>query len=146
MIGVTATLTSKSAKTVIVDGGVTFGDVLAGKTVASSDTFAIRQDRSVTFNPANLVWEIRGDSPRVVTFIGSNGGEASLPNFGTIIFSPGAFPTVQVVELSITASPETDNDFSVTGVIFAAGNRLPYELRVNSIEVSPQLCWGTPSV
>lgn len=32
----------------------------AGATVTSSDTFTIRQDRTVPFNPANLQWSITG--------------------------------------------------------------------------------------
>lgn len=55
---VTATLTSLSAATVVIDGSLTFGNVAAGATAVSTDTFTIRQDRTVPFNPANLQWAV----------------------------------------------------------------------------------------
>ena len=58
--GVTASLTSLSVNTVVVDGQVTFGDVPAGATVQSTDTFTIRQNRLYPFNPGDLVWQIAG--------------------------------------------------------------------------------------
>jgi hypothetical protein len=82
MLGVTATLTSKSVKTAVVDGSVTFGDVPAGKTVTSSDTFTIRQDRSVPFNPADLVWQIFGDpraTPPLVFSLYPNKNDPLMP-------------------------------------------------------------------
>jgi len=56
--GVTATVASRSAATTVVEGSLTFGDVGAGQVVTSSDTFTIRQDRTVPFNPTNLVWTV----------------------------------------------------------------------------------------
>lgn len=44
----------------VVDGQVTFGDVPAGGTVPSTDTFTIRQNRLYAFNPGDLVWQIFG--------------------------------------------------------------------------------------
>ena len=38
-INVTATLTSRSSRTVVVDGSLTFGTIPAGSTVTSNDTF-----------------------------------------------------------------------------------------------------------
>lgn len=58
--GVTATLTSRTARTRVIDGSLTFGTVPGNATVTSTDTFTIRQDRSVPFNPADLVWDITG--------------------------------------------------------------------------------------
>ncbi len=54
----TATVRSNAAATQVIKGTVTLGDVAAGATVTSSDTFTIRQERSVTFNPALLVWTV----------------------------------------------------------------------------------------
>ena len=59
-LGVSATLTSRSSRTIVVDGSLTFGDIAAGSTVTSSDTFTIRQDRHDPLNPAHLVWQIAG--------------------------------------------------------------------------------------
>ena len=55
---VTATLTSNLQETVVIDGNVNFGSVPAGDTITSTDTFTIRQDRRVPFNPSLLVWDI----------------------------------------------------------------------------------------
>ena len=60
ILGVTATLTSLSAYTVVVAGALTFGDVPAGNTVPSSDTFTIRQNRRFPLKPSDLVWQIAG--------------------------------------------------------------------------------------
>ena len=53
---VTATLTSGSSNTVVVDGELEFGKVTAGQTVQSSDTFSIRQNRQHSFNSDDLEW------------------------------------------------------------------------------------------
>jgi hypothetical protein len=55
---VTATLTSTSAHTSVVDGSLTFGDVPAGATVTSSDTFVIKQNRLYPFDPSALLWDV----------------------------------------------------------------------------------------
>jgi hypothetical protein len=57
-LGVTAQVMSLSPATQIVDGTLSFGDVPAGGAAASVDTFTIRQDRAVAFNPAALAWTI----------------------------------------------------------------------------------------
>ena len=57
----TATLTSNVSSTVIIHGELTFGDVPAGETVASSDTFTVRIDRSIEFNQDDLIWDIQAD-------------------------------------------------------------------------------------
>src|SRR5262245_29989281 len=59
-LSVTATLTSRSSHTVVVNGSLTFGNVPAGSMVTSKDTFIIRQDRVFPLNPADLVWQIAG--------------------------------------------------------------------------------------
>ena len=54
--GVTATLTSTSSNTTVVDGELTFGDIQAGITVQSQDTFSIRQNRKYSFDASALTW------------------------------------------------------------------------------------------
>lgn len=54
----TATVTSTSADTVVVDGTVSFGAAAASAVVDSSDTFTIRQNRSTVFDPDVLVWVV----------------------------------------------------------------------------------------
>jgi len=60
-VNVTATVTSNSAHTVVVDGELGFPDVAAGATKTSIDTFSFRQDRKYPFNQDDLVWEVHGD-------------------------------------------------------------------------------------
>ncbi len=50
------TVTSSSPDTIVRKGSVAFGAVPAGGTVTSTDTFIIRQDRRVPFNPSSLTW------------------------------------------------------------------------------------------
>lgn len=59
---VTAIVTSSSPNTTIIDGNVNFGDVAATTTVASTDTFTIRQNRRYPFEPSSLTWEIQSRS------------------------------------------------------------------------------------
>lgn len=58
--GARATVRSLVATTEIRDAIVELGDVPAGTTITSIDTFTLRQNRTVAFNPANLVWTIQG--------------------------------------------------------------------------------------
>lgn len=60
-INVMATLTSKSANTVVLDDELTFGMVSAGTVVTSNDTFSIRHNRRYKFNPDDLVWSVTGE-------------------------------------------------------------------------------------
>ncbi len=61
---VRATAVSNSPATEVIDGVVTFGDVAAGATVLSQDTFTVRQDRRRgNFGPASLRWQVQYDPP-----------------------------------------------------------------------------------
>lgn len=55
---VKATVTSSAPGTTIIDGDVTFGDVPASGNISSPDTFTIRQNRSYSFDPSSLTWNI----------------------------------------------------------------------------------------
>lgn len=55
-----ATVTSSAAATQVVKGTVSLGTLAAGATTVSTDTFTIRQDRTVPFNPAALTWTVTG--------------------------------------------------------------------------------------
>ena len=54
----TATLTSTSDKTKVIDGELSFGATLANSVSESTDTFTIRQTRSVKFDPTVLNWSV----------------------------------------------------------------------------------------
>ena len=55
-----ASVTSPVASTQVVKGSVLLGNLAAGVSTTSTDTFTIRQDRTVAFNPALLVWTVTG--------------------------------------------------------------------------------------
>lgn len=56
------TLTSAAAATQVVDGSVALGDLDAGQVVLAADTFTIRQDRLVPFNPGALSFAFAGQT------------------------------------------------------------------------------------
>ncbi len=56
---ISATVTSSSANTVIVQDTLTFGNVGALTTADSTGTFTLRHDRTVPFDPAVLHWTIK---------------------------------------------------------------------------------------
>jgi hypothetical protein len=62
---VRASLASLSPATVVVDGELTFGTVAPFQTLASQDTFTIRQDRTIPFDPSKLVWIFQANRPPV---------------------------------------------------------------------------------
>lgn len=59
---VMAQVTSNSPYTTIIEGNLEFGDVAAGSSVTSSDTFIIKQDRRYPFGWLALTWYIHHDS------------------------------------------------------------------------------------
>ena len=58
LLSATATVSSNTANTIVTDNSLTFGPVPAGASAVSTDTFTIRQNRLVPFNPASLTWQI----------------------------------------------------------------------------------------
>lgn len=58
--GVTATVTSGAATTVVTDASLSFGDIAVGASATSTDTFTIRQDRSAPVADANLAVLLAG--------------------------------------------------------------------------------------
>lgn len=64
--GVTATITSSSADSIVVGhGNLAFGDIPAGEVVSSSNTFTLRRKRSVPFDPAALSFAFQTGSPNM---------------------------------------------------------------------------------
>jgi len=56
---VSATVSSNSANTLIIDGNVSFHDIAPGASDESIDTFTIRQNRRHKFDPDSLVWDVQ---------------------------------------------------------------------------------------
>lgn len=61
-----ATVTSTSPGTVIVEGGLSFGEVSTDTTVTSADTFTLRQDRRFPFDPDALDFAVTFEPSLVV--------------------------------------------------------------------------------
>lgn len=59
-VNVTASLSSTSPNTTIIDGTLNVDSVPASGNVTSTDTFSIRQNRRVPFDPSSLSWTFTG--------------------------------------------------------------------------------------
>ena len=59
-LNVVGTATSLSPKATLLDAELSFGEVQASASVASSDTFIVRQDRTAPFSPNQLTWAFTG--------------------------------------------------------------------------------------
>lgn len=84
---VSATVTSSSPNTVILDNSLSFGDVPEGARVTSLDTFKIRQDRREAFDPGALAWVI-----------------VSLPDFTVSIDDPASGLLLNVLTAQVRGS------------------------------------------
>lgn len=60
LLGVTGTVTSQAATTVVTDAALSFGDLAPGASATSSDTFTIRQDRTAPLAAASLTITLAG--------------------------------------------------------------------------------------
>ncbi|MBI5875523.1 MAG: hypothetical protein HZB81_06745 [Deltaproteobacteria bacterium] len=69
--------------------------------------------------------------------ISPQGGTVTLEGYASVIFPAGAFLNNNSVTVSATSFPETQENYNVSGSIFKAGPRLPYEIRINSGYVAP---------
>jgi len=63
---VTATVTSSALSSTTIDGALSFGDIPAGLTHTSVDTFTFKQDRRVAFDPTVLLFDLRSVSSDVI--------------------------------------------------------------------------------
>jgi len=87
--------------TAVVDERIEAETVPALRRIGSRDVFAIRQDRSVPFDPTALVWHIE---------LGSLGGDARAPLVR--LFAPSAVQAGGAVQIGVDA----EDDVGVTGV------------------------------
>lgn len=77
-------------------------------------------------------------APEPITkVIPPGGGTISQPGFASLTFPAGSFSANTTVRLSATHSEETQTDFGITGQLFAAGLRTPFEVRVSSGTTAP---------
>ena len=56
----TATLTRVGQGTTVIAGSVLVGDLASGARVSPPDTITLRHDRAFTFDPAAMIWRLRG--------------------------------------------------------------------------------------
>ena len=114
---VSATVTSGSTNTTVIDGSVNFGNVEAGATVTGSDIFTFRQNRRYAFDPSDLSWDISDDKLRIKNVT----PPAALPGASVTVKYSGAcsgVPLEAVLNghiINTTTSP--DNPDSVCFVI-----------------------------
>lgn len=83
-----ATVRSTAAATTVLDGTVSLGDLAAGATLLSTDTFTIRQDRTAAFNPASLSWSVTGVSPNAPASLQVQLSEPVVAPDGSVTISP----------------------------------------------------------
>lgn len=116
---VTATVTSSSPHTVIMDDNtVSFNDLDANETATSVDTFTLRQDMKFPYNPEDMHWEIRYEADATVVKINLISMTCDIygcqihqdepaSNSIAIDFSSKQSETPYTVQLSQTISPAT---------------------------------------
>ena len=87
LAGATAFVSSLSPNTVIRDNEVRLGDLPAGSTITSTDTFTLRQNRLVPFRPTDLVWTIEAQ-PANTRPVARAGADQTVPT-GTLVTLDG---------------------------------------------------------
>lgn len=125
--GATATATSGSPATTIIDGELTFASVASGSSALSSDTFTFRHDRTVPFDWTSLGFVVTlsdDDLPRVgVTVDDAAAAEAGLDP-GTLSVTRTGPTTVDLVvffTMKGTATEGQDYAALAGSVIIPAG-------------------------
>jgi len=99
-----------SEETVIVANSLTFGDVDAGVTVTSNNSFTIVQDRRYPFNIDNFMWDVSAEPAfgSISGIIISNNSD----NVGGVSISVDFLNS----ELEVNAVSNPDGTFSIVGV------------------------------
>lgn len=141
---VTASVTSSSPNTTIVDSDVSFGDVAGGESVTSSDTFSFQQNRTYAFNPSDLTWSIQSEP--VIPIISPDGGVLEGEDEITLIIPPGATETPVPVVFGMLPQDEIGssvppNTTFLGGVFIDMGETVLNDNIDISIPVPP----GTPT-
>jgi PKD repeat protein len=120
LVNVKASLRSMDPLVTVVDGQLEFGDVAAGATVTSRDTFTIRYDRSKALDESKLVWTVTGTPQLRAEFTMTPDGAATAP--AVVKFKP--------VNLAAITRYEWDfNGDGVVDVTDTAGTEQAYTYR-----------------
>jgi len=133
---VTATLTTLVSTTTVIDGSLSFGDVPAGASVPSSDTFTVRINRVYPFNESDLSWNIQfsalptdpvifaigNDIAELSQSVSPTGGsltitDPSSPIYGVVVnFPAGALPQSTNVTIGYNNGSLTPNSGTYSGI------------------------------
>lgn len=106
-----ATVQSNTPATQVLKSTVALGDLAEGATITSTDTFVIRQDRSVAFNPASLIWMVTGVSSAGPSTMELGLSEPFVAPDGSISVSPtvrdagGALIDNDDLQFSVSVAP-----------------------------------------
>lgn len=121
---VTATVTSADPNTTVVDGDLNFGNVAAGATVTSTDTFSIRHDRRYPMDWSKLVWSIQStNKSRVIEFIRANPDTIFVgePATVTVTVQIGADPELIMNQIYLLRVESTGNVLENYGLMYDDG-------------------------
>jgi len=111
LLAAQATVQSTSPATQVMKATVVLGDLAEGATLTSTDTFVIRQDRSVAFNPAALIWVVTGVSSAGPSTMELGLSEPFVAPDGSISVSPtvrdagGALIDNDDLQFSVSVAP-----------------------------------------
>jgi hypothetical protein len=156
--GVTATVASTVPGTLIVAGFLTFPDIPAGGAVASTNTFIIRQDRTVAFDASKLqiTFHAAGipqadagaDRTAAVSSIAQLDGAGSTDPAGqplsyawTLVSQPAGSTAAVLSPSSVQPSlvPDRAGDFVAELVVSnGTSNSLPARVTISTTQVRPQ--------
>nr|WP_319393939.1 metallophosphoesterase family protein [uncultured Desulfobacter sp.] len=134
---VTATLVSDSAYTKIVDGDLAFGDIQAGTTVQSQDTFSIRQNRRHKFNASALTWtfaQTGSTDESIKDLVIQPGGDTSSMRF--CWYSEDTIASVvQVAKASDMTGEDFPQSFATeyTGTVSTSGDYISNKAEVTGL-------------
>lgn len=127
---VIAYVTSRSSGTTVVDPLLVFGDVPAGATVASQDTYTISQDRTQPYDPTLVDFQVaEGAMPPMLDYAGTVGSAGGMVDakLGRVVleFPPGAVADDTDIRVSSLANvgypgviPEFAYDLGPDGTSF----------------------------
>ena len=121
--GVLARATSTSTNTTVVSRTLQFGTVNAGSTAVSTNTFTIRQNRLVPFDPASLQWAVSVQSMQLALTLDSP-HSGFLTNGTNIVVSGAVGPAVTAVEVNGIRATLTGSNYTALVPLVEGRNTL----------------------
>lgn len=152
---VLATVTSTSPDTVIVRNSLFFGDVAAGATRTSTNTFTIRQNRVASFDPSALTWQVMVNAP-VFTITITSPADGLLTNANSVRVTGTTSSPASSVRINTSSANVSGKGFSadillnegittLTAVaVFPAGQVATTSVNVTRDTQAPRLAIDSP--